>query len=200
MTEIDQMNSETSPGLGERLGAVEATLGELTANIRELSQHLVIVQSSLQRLSEKVTTAAETLSAPRIRDLFNRLLLIYDLIEPAPANLPADQHPFYRMLAEQIEQLLAVNGLERIAADGMRFDPAIHKPFAFVEQDDPDLADRVVETTRHGFRNERAVLRPAEVRIARFTRITESGPGGACAGGQEAASAPPETGAQESTT
>lgn len=160
---------------GARLGAIESSLQSLTGVVGELSHNLAIVQSSLQRLAGTVSGAAESLGAPRVRELYLRLLLLYDLVEPPPSDLPQDTVRFYRTLADQIEQFLAVNGVERIQSDGAVYDSKVHKQVGYIDDPDPANAGFVASTRRYGFQTERAVLRPSEVKIARLPAQPSTG-------------------------
>jgi len=58
---------------------------------------------------------------------------------------------------------------QALPTDGLRFDPAVHKPVKIMPVDEPAKEAMVLSTLRHGFRSEFGVLRPAEVAIGRFT-------------------------------
>jgi molecular chaperone GrpE (heat shock protein) len=73
-----------------------------------------------------------------------------------------------RLIAGQIEQFLAVEGVERINAEGALFDKAVHKPVGTVECLDASKHNSVRDVVRHGFRSEHSVLRPAEVKLAKY--------------------------------
>ena len=64
----------------------------------------------------------------------------------------------------QFVSVLEKAGLERIEADGCRFDPNEHEA---VMQDDGDGEPRVAEILRTGYRLKGRVLRPAMVRVTR---------------------------------
>lgn len=142
-----------------KLGAVEETLG-MVVRQQELTQ------GAIRHLGGRVTEAASSLGAPRVREIYLRLLLLYDLVEPPPAHLSADAAEICRVVSGQIEQFLAANGLPRIATDGLPFDRVLHKPVQTVPASATAPAGCIVSTVRNGFRSEQTVLRPAEVVIA----------------------------------
>jgi len=151
-----------------RIDAVETTLNSLVESVQILTRQQEIMQNSMRQLSGRVTEAASSLQVPRIRDLYSKLLLLYDLVEPPPAGLPPESVDLCKKLSIQIEQFLAVEGVERIATEDAIFDCNLHKPMNYVEVADLNQDNRVVFTYRHGFHSESSVLRPAEVDIGRF--------------------------------
>jgi molecular chaperone GrpE len=71
-----------------------------------------------------------------------------------------------RAVLEQMDAILARNGVQRIGAAGERFDPERHEAVGVREADDvPDQT--VVEVARSGFAVGDRVLRPAQVIVAR---------------------------------
>jgi molecular chaperone GrpE len=71
-----------------------------------------------------------------------------------------------RAVFDQMEAILARQGVQRIGSIGERFDPGRHEAVAVVPSTDvPDRA--IVEVARSGFALDDRVLRPAEVVVAR---------------------------------
>jgi molecular chaperone GrpE (heat shock protein) len=149
--------------LHEVIHVVEAVRDE----VRALARQQELLQATVRQLSSRVSDAAASLGAPRVRELYHRLLLLYDLVDPPQDGLPQETVTLCRLIAKQIEQFLEVNGIERIVTDGQSFDPTIHKPVEFVADATLTSDTRVIATRRWGFRSASAVLRPAEVVIAR---------------------------------
>lgn len=58
-------------------------------------------------------------------------------------------------------------GLERIASDGVAFDPNEHEAVLEVEGDNPTEGPLVAETMRHGYRFHNRIVRPAMVKVIR---------------------------------
>jgi len=88
----------------------------------------------------------------------------------------ADRHPEakdvthgFRMVYEQLKQVLSQQGLQELAPDGEAFDPNLHDCIAHQPSSEvPE--DRVITTVRSGFRLNERLLRAANV-------IVSSGPG-----------------------
>jgi molecular chaperone GrpE len=71
-----------------------------------------------------------------------------------------------RAVLEQMDAILARNGVKRIGAAGERFDPERHEAVGVRETDEvPDQT--VIEVARSGFAVGDRVLRPAQVIVAR---------------------------------
>lgn len=151
-----------------RFESIEKSLLSLNQVVERLVKQQEIMQNSMRQLGNRVTDAATALGAPRIRELYMRLLLIYDLVEPAPLHLSEESVSLCKLIATQIEQFLEVNGIYRIQTEKSLFDPIQHKPVKIISDVDPSKDGCVVSTVRNGFRSERAVLRPAEVVIVRI--------------------------------
>jgi molecular chaperone GrpE (heat shock protein) len=58
-------------------------------------------------------------------------------------------------------------GAERIAAEGERFDPALHEALGVLPVSEPALDGRVVKEWLRGYRLGSRVLRPARVMVGK---------------------------------
>jgi len=184
--EASQFREDTTSECGSsggsaaaRLQSLEQAVAGLEDAVRVVARQQDVVQASLRQWSDRVTDAANSLGAPRVRELYLRLLLLYDLVEPSPAHLSADAKEICQVVSGQIEQFLAVAGFRRIATDGEAFDRDRHKPVQVVTGGDRTSAGRVLATVRNGFRSDQSVLRPAEVVIAAECTPTATATGGA---------------------
>lgn len=157
-----------------RLQLFQGTMAELCEAVGRLQREQEIMQKSLRQLGSRVSEAATSLGAPRIKALYLRLLLLYDLVEPPPSHLSPEGADYCRLLANQIEQFLEVNGIQAIETAGAAFDPIFHKPIKMVPLTDPQMDGVILGQERQGFRTEQGVLRPAEVVVAKV--VLENGP------------------------
>jgi molecular chaperone GrpE len=95
-------------------------------------------------------------------------LEVVDSIERALAMVERDSpmYPGLRGVLDQIEAVLARQGVHRIGTPGERFDPERHAAVSIRE--DPEAEDRsVLDVARSGYERGGRVLRPAEVVVAR---------------------------------
>jgi molecular chaperone GrpE (heat shock protein) len=161
------------PSAAAGTGEVEARLDSIDRRIEAFADTLTtlvrqqeLIQGAVRQLGSRVTEAATSLSAPRVRELYGRLVLLYDLVAPTPAHLSPDAAEVCQVVATQIEQFLEVTGFQRIPTDGAPFNRDLHKPVRVVRAENPEVGGRIVATVRNGFCSELGVLRPAEVVLA----------------------------------
>ena len=103
----------------------------------------------------------------RVAEQTARLLLEWieavDSVDRALAMEPSDG---LRSVLEQMEAILARQGVERVGAAGDRFDPELHEAISVRESDEtPDRT--VLDVARSGYRQGERVLRPAQVVVSR---------------------------------
>jgi molecular chaperone GrpE len=113
---------------------------------------------------------AEELS---LRRYVSELLPILDSLDMARHDAAGNPDPerlkeALEMIGTSLDQVLAVRGLERIAAAGKPFDPAIHEAVA-KRPADPAKGEKpstVLEELRPGYLWKGLILRPAQVLVA----------------------------------
>jgi molecular chaperone GrpE len=103
----------------------------------------------------------------RVAEQAERLLLDWieavDSVDRALGMQPSDG---LRGVLEQMEAILARQGVERVGATGDRFDPELHEAISVQESD--EVPDRtVLDVARSGYRRGERVLRPAQVVVSR---------------------------------
>jgi molecular chaperone GrpE len=159
-----------------RLGVIEDVTGTVAKQVGYLPPQV-------RQLGGKVDSLMVSISESRYRSLLQSLLVIYDLVEQAartsaaPGNdTPAVHLQNYQVLSTQLSQILTMNGLSPIPADGP-FDPSVHRAIERVPVDDASRANQIVELVRPGFRTEQGVLRYAEVRVSYYAPPAIAGTG-----------------------
>ncbi|HEV7615482.1 MAG TPA: nucleotide exchange factor GrpE [Solirubrobacterales bacterium] len=103
----------------------------------------------------------------RVSEQAERLLLDWieavDSVDRALGMQPSDG---LRRVLEQMEGILARQGVARVGAVGDRFDPELHEAISVQESD--EVPDRtVLDVARSGYRHSERVLRPAQVVVSR---------------------------------
>jgi molecular chaperone GrpE len=110
---------------------------------------------SAQEVERRVTEGAERVLLDWIEAV--------DSVDRALAMQPSDG---LRSVLEQMEGILAREGVERIGAAGERFDPELHEAISVRASD--EVPDRtVLDVARSGYRRGERVLRPAQVVVSR---------------------------------
>jgi molecular chaperone GrpE len=155
--------------LVERLERTEQAVAGLSAQVGRLAEQVELIPRQVRQLGGKVDDVTESIAQPRVRDLLNSFLLLHDLVEQMgrTPGLETAATRNYRVLRDQIAQVLRVNGITPIA-DARRFDPAVHKAVETVPCETSDEDGEIVHVYRTGFRTGQAILRYAEVVVKRY--------------------------------
>lgn len=74
----------------------------------------------------------------------------------------------FNMVLDQLNRVLAENGLEEIIPDGAIFDPNLHESIAYQPSDTVPL-DHVIQTVRTGYRLNERLIRAANVIVSSGT-------------------------------
>ena len=103
----------------------------------------------------------------RVTEQAGRLLLDWiEAVDSVDRALAMEPSEGLRSVREQMETILARQGVERVGAAGDRFDPELHEAISVQESD--DVPDRtVLGVARSGYRHGERVLRPAQVVVSR---------------------------------
>jgi molecular chaperone GrpE len=158
---------DTAPASG-----VEDTgdLAGARAEAQEYLAHLQRLQAEFDNYRKRVlreqTSALELAAEPVIR----RLLEVLDDFELAlmAATSQPDMASFLKgveLVYAKLADALAAEGLERIPAEGVRFDPELHE--ALMQTGEGEGEPHVAEVFRPGYTLKGRVIRPAGVRVER---------------------------------
>jgi molecular chaperone GrpE len=145
----------------------------LTKERDELLDALRRVQADFENYKKRIERQSAELRDRANERIVERLLPALDAFSLARAHLgDADASPENRALlqaAAMIEDALEKEGLERIVAEGVEFDPTSHEAVEHLPaDDDPDQAHSVptvVAVFRPGYVWKGRVIRPAMVRV-----------------------------------
>ncbi len=100
-------------------------------------------------------------------DLIKRVLPVLDDLERALQNRPADD-PWaggIELIQRKLQAILEGEGVRRIEAEGLQFDPNFHEAIAQEAVEDAE-SGQVVEVMQQGYMLGDRVIRPAQVRVA----------------------------------
>jgi molecular chaperone GrpE len=101
-------------------------------------------------------------------DLIKRVLPVLDDLERALQNRPADS-PWadgIELIARKFQSILEAEGLKRIEAQGVAFDPNFHEAISYEAADGLE-SGHVIAVVQNGYTMGDYVVRPAMVRVAR---------------------------------
>ena len=153
----------------DELTALQQQTGKVAHLTAQVAQTQKLGAEQLRRFKGQVEQATSAVADARFRQLAEGLLLYYDLLAGMTAN--ADSHSpdatpdGYRMLLRQLCQLMQINGIEEIPAEGSP-DYKVHRAVKIVPPEPPQENNSIVEVWRAGFHIGERVLRPAEVVVA----------------------------------
>ena len=154
--------------LERRLAEAEAKLAEY---IRAYKQKTEVEWAKVrQRLEREASRDVER----ELKRILSDLLEVVDNLDLtlASAQTGAPMESLVQGVAMVRNMFLAklrTYGLEPIEAEGKPFDPQEHEAVAMVDVSDPDLGGKVVDVLRPGYRFKGTLLRPAAVRVGRFS-------------------------------
>jgi molecular chaperone GrpE len=153
----------------EAAAVVESDLAQLESERTELVDTLRRVQADFENYRKRVLREQTALVDRATEKLVEDLLPVLDSFEGALAHAATAEGPQQIVdgvngIRTQLVAVLEKNGLERIQADGVLFDPNEHEA---VMQDEGDAEPRVAQTMRTGYRLKGRVVRPAMVRVTR---------------------------------
>jgi molecular chaperone GrpE len=125
-------------------------------------------QADFENYRKRIARQQQEQTARASADIVTKLLPVLDTLDLALAHQSesdADSEDAKALTASRamLLDLLAKEGLERVDAAGVAFDPAVHDAVARSE----DESDEVVidEVLRSGYRWKGQILRPAMVRV-----------------------------------
>lgn len=95
------------------------------------------------------------------------LLPAFDALERAKEH--GDIPQGFLAIARQLESAFAVLGLEEIGKIGEAFDPALHEAFGQDPVDSMEADDAITALLEKGWRIGTTVIRPAKVRVGRYS-------------------------------
>jgi molecular chaperone GrpE len=155
------------PAVDEAAGAAnQLSVEDLIALVESLTAERDAANDARMRLQadfenyRKQVAKREAETVARAADgLISRLLPTFDAFEGALAHGGEGVEPVWNTFLPTLER----EGLERIAATDVPFDPAEHE--AVLREDGEGGTDTVVDVLRVGYRWKGRVLRPAMVKV-----------------------------------
>ncbi|MGH9007424.1 MAG: nucleotide exchange factor GrpE [Acidimicrobiales bacterium] len=170
------VDGEVADGeVADGAAAAEEILTDVVALTQERDEYLAALQRSqadFANYRKRVLRQQEEQGGRAALDLVTKLLPMLDNLDLAVAHLDKEGDEdstlakTLRQTRAQLIETLAKEGLERVDAEGVDFDPSIHDAVAHAEAaegDDP--SSRVEEVLRSGYRWRGQTVRPAMVRV-----------------------------------
>jgi molecular chaperone GrpE len=156
-TEVEGAPSDAEPEAAEaEPPSVEQQLAERTADLQRLQAEYLNYKRRVERDRELVRQNATYLALTPIIE-------VLDNIDRAREHGPLEEG--FRGVAEQLERVVAAQGLTRFGEPGDAFDPTIHEALSHIGQD-PDVEVTTCKViAKAGYRMGERVVRAAQVLV-----------------------------------
>ena len=159
----------TTPKKQPKVTFSNTQVKELEAKVAELTAGWQRTQADFVNFKKRLEEERGTHQKNTKIDFILKILPVLDNFRLSTQHLPEDlktnnwalgiQH-----IERQLEQILTDEGVERIAAFGLQFDPNLHDAVESVPSDCP--AGQVVEEVSVGYRLGETIIRPSKVKVA----------------------------------
>jgi molecular chaperone GrpE len=166
-----QPAAETLPMDGEQanvmLGALQSQLAEVEAKASEYKDGWARSQAEFQNYKKRIERDNELTYAGMKGDIIKKVLPALDDLERALQNRPSDDAwaNGIELIARKLQNILENEGVKRIEAKGMAFDPTFHEAITHEPSDDVE-SEHVIDVIQNGYMLGERVIRPALVRVA----------------------------------
>lgn len=144
-----------------------ADLAELQAELAELRDRSVRTLADFDNYRKRVTRERREEQRYAVADLAQDILAVVDNLERALRSEGSgeDLRQGIGMIHQQLQSALGRHGVQRVAALGEPFDPAVHEAVARIE--DAGVDEPIVrEEMQSGYLLHERLLRPAMVNVA----------------------------------
>lgn len=142
-------------------------LKDAEAKVIEYKDGWARSQAEFQNYKKRIERDNELTYANMKGDIIKKVLPALDDLERALQNRPADDAwaSGIELIARKLQNILDNEGVKRIEAKGMAFDPTFHEAITH-EPSDEVPSEHVIDVIQNGYMLGERVIRPALVRVA----------------------------------
>jgi molecular chaperone GrpE len=168
LAEVEAGRARVAGGDGGRGGmeSAEDEVAKLQSEIADLRDRSIRTLADFDNFRKRAEREREEQRRYALSEVLRDFLAIQDNLDLAltAGGSPDDVRRGVEMISRQLRDLLRRYGVEEVAAQGERFDPAIHE--AVSRGEDPHVLEPTVsEVMRRGYRVHERLLRPAMVKV-----------------------------------
>lgn len=156
---VEQLSAEID-GLKRQVEEAEAKLADSVQGWQRAA-------ADFQNYKKRVERDNEMMYASMKGDIIKKVLPALDDLERAMQNRPADDAwaNGIELITRKLQNILNSEGLKRIEAEGMPFDPNFHEAISHEHNEDFE-SGQVIAVVQNGYMLGERVIRPALVRVA----------------------------------
>jgi molecular chaperone GrpE len=171
--EINETNAEAQT-MPEGQNQVEAEREALINQLKEAQEKVIEykdgwtrAQADFQNYKKRMERDYDLMKSSMKADIIKKVLPALDDLERALQNRPADDAwaNGIELIARKMQNILDSEGLTRIDAKGLAFDPNFHEAISH-EPSDEVKSGFVIDVVQNGYMLGERVIRPALVRVA----------------------------------
>ena len=142
-------------------------LKEAEAKIVEYKDGWARSQAEFQNYKKRLERDNELMYVNMKGDIIKKVLPALDDLERALQNRPADDAwaSGIELIARKLQNMLDGEGVKRIEAKGMAFDPNFHEAISHEPSEEVE-SGHVIDVVQNGYMLGERVIRPALVRVA----------------------------------
>ncbi len=162
----EEMPVEAEQASAEREALINQ-LKEAEAKTVEYKDGWARSQAEFQNYKKRIERDNELMYASMKGDIIKKVLPALDDLERALQNRPADDAwaSGIELIARKLQNMLDGEGLKRIEAKGMAFDPNFHEAISHEPNEEVE-SEHVIDVVQNGYMLGERVIRPALVRVA----------------------------------
>ena len=171
--EVDETKAEgvaTPDDVEQRSAEIEALKRQVEEAEAKLAENVQGWQRSMadfQNYKKRIERDNEMNYASMKGDILKKVLPALDDLERALQNRPAEDAwaNGIELITRKLQNILISEGLKRIEAEGLPFDPKFHEAISHEHNEDFE-SGQVIAVVQNGYMLGERVIRPALVRVA----------------------------------
>jgi molecular chaperone GrpE len=147
--------------------SLKRQLDEAQARVAEYRDGWARSQAEFQNYKKRLDRDNELMYVSMKGDIIKKVLPALDDLERALQNRPADNAwaNGIELIVRKLQNILESEGIKRIQAEGVEFDPNFHEAISH-EPADGVSSGHVIAVVQNGYMLGERVIRPALVRVA----------------------------------
>jgi len=166
-----ESTAETMPVDGDQLkvqiDALQVQLAEAESKVSEYKDGWARSQAEFQNYKRRIERDNALTYANMKGDIVKKILPALDDLERALQNRPADDSwaSGIELIARKLQNILESEGVKRIEAKGVEFDPNFHEAITHEPSEEVE-SGHIIDVVQNGYILGERVVRPALVRVA----------------------------------